>query len=275
MGRCQNWSVPGASEAFLWTPGGGMVSLGDGSADGVSPDGLVVVGSHDFGLGSEAFRWTSTTGMVGLGDLPGGAYWSGASAVSGDGSVVVGSSASTSGYEAFRWTGSGGMVGLGDLPGGTYSGGANDVSANGSVVVGGSRTDLGTEAFRWTAATGMVGLGYLPPEYGDGPSNAAAVSADGSVIVGHSGIFGFVWTPEGGMRRVSDVLIDGGATNVMGWHLQNAFGVSADGTLIVGGGTSPEGDYVAWMARIPEPTTLTILIAGSLIGLRRRKRSAA
>lgn len=272
VGRSENWSVPDGEEVFMWTPGGGMVSLGDGNAAGLSPDGSVVVGAGDFGLGNEAFRWTSASGMVGLGDLPGGTYSSGASAVSSDGSVVVGASASTSGFEAFRWTSSGGMVGLGDLPGWTFLSQALDVSADGSVVVGDSNGAAGREAYRWTSAAGMVGLGFLSG--GVDWSSAAAVSANGSVIVGTSGDHSFVWTAGGGMRRVSDVLIDGGASNVVGWHLQNAFGLSADGTVIVGGGTNPEGDYVAWMAKIPEPNTLAMLSIGSLMALRRRRRRA-
>src|SRR4029079_10603321 len=64
-----------------------------------------------------------------LGDLPGGTFFSEATAVSADGLVVVGVSNSASGREeAFRWTRAGGMVALGDLPGGTFQSVARHVS---------------------------------------------------------------------------------------------------------------------------------------------------
>ena len=90
----------------------------------------------------------------GLGDLPGGNFFSVATAVSADGRVIVGNAKSINGTEAFRWTAATGMVGLGDLSGGTFSSFANAVSADGSVVVGDSISSNGRQAFRWTQATG-------------------------------------------------------------------------------------------------------------------------
>lgn len=43
-------------------------------ANGISPDGSVVVGSSRSVNGIEAFRWSEQQGMVGLGDLPGGIF---------------------------------------------------------------------------------------------------------------------------------------------------------------------------------------------------------
>ncbi len=57
------------------------------------------------------------------------------------------------------------------------------------------------EAFRWTATVGLQGIGFLSMSNPD--SEAAAVSADGSVIAGTSknadGDRGFRWTSGGGM----------------------------------------------------------------------------
>ena len=97
-------------------PGGGFWS----SANGVSADGLVVVGSslsasdNDPGKAYEAFRWTSSDGMVGLGRLE---EDSEAIDVSADGSVIVGESRvpNGGGDGAFLWTNSGGMQNLRDL----------------------------------------------------------------------------------------------------------------------------------------------------------------
>jgi probable HAF family extracellular repeat protein len=104
-------------EAFRWTAGGGMIGLGDlpggvfsSSADGVSSDGSVVVGSSNSAFGGEAFRWTAGDGMVGMGVLPGDNA-SHAMAPSANGSVIVG----TSNQKAFLWTASGGMRSLRDI----------------------------------------------------------------------------------------------------------------------------------------------------------------
>ena len=65
------------------------------------------------------------------------------------------------------------------------------VSADASVVVGGS--------VRWTESEGTVSLGSLGGPFG---SNARAVSADGSGIVGdgstETGAEAFYWTIETG-----------------------------------------------------------------------------
>jgi probable HAF family extracellular repeat protein len=110
------------TQAFRWTASTGMVGLGflPGSsysgANGVSADGLVVVGQSQLGPESwEAFRWTASSGMVGLGDLPGGSFSSAATAVSANGSVVVGQGDGVYGGEPFYWTASDGMRSLRDI----------------------------------------------------------------------------------------------------------------------------------------------------------------
>jgi len=259
------------NEAALWTADGTIIGLGDfprnglaSRAFGVSADGSVVVGQGTSIAGIEAFRWTNDGGMVALGDLAGGAYFNFAFGVSADGSVIVGRSESTMGSEAFRWTANGGMVGLGDLPGGDFESIATAVSADGSVVVGRGRSASGNEATRWTAADGLVGLGDLPG--GVFSSVARATSADGSVVVGASnsasGAQAIYWTSERGMRSVRDMLIAGGVTELADWTLTDATGVSADGRTIVGQGRNPLGQPVAWIATVPEPSTLVLAAIG-------------
>jgi probable HAF family extracellular repeat protein len=172
--------------------------------------------------------------FLGLGNLPGRPFPSYATGVSADGSVIVGQSNSGSGAEAFRWTSGEGMVGLGVLRG-TYSS-ALGVSADGLVVVGTGSSMSGNEAFRWTAGGGMVGLGGLPG--GSFDSYAASVSADGSVIVGANSSAtseAFRWTSGGGMVGLGDL---------PGGDFQNGSGaraVTADGTVVVGAGSSTAG----------------------------------
>jgi probable HAF family extracellular repeat protein len=261
-------------DAFRWSAASGMVSLGNlrgvarffgnSTAHDVSDDGAVVVGvSENPDFNGEAFLWTEAAGMLGLGDLPGGIFDSVAFGVSGDGQVVVGQSNSVLGDEAFRWTLLGGMVGLGDFPGGLESSAATDASGNGSVIVGwGTASSVEnaegyqSQAFRWTEETGLVNLGDLPG--GRFFSQANAVSADGSVVVGQAtsgnapqtgGLEAFVWTHRTGMRSVRDVLA---AANVdmSGWVLTSATGVSSDGRIVAGFGEH-DGRGEAWIATLP------------------------
>jgi len=242
-------------------------------AEGVSPDGSVVVGQVN---AKEAFRWTQSGGMVGLGDLAGGGFSSAARGVSADGSVVVGTGQSANGYEAFRWTESGGMVGLGDLVGGDFYSSVTGVNADGSVIVGLSYSANGYEAFRWTQSGGMVGLGDLGYD-----SSAGGVSADGSVVVGAALTpFGYEyeairWTQSGGMQRITDWLTAAGVSVPAGWILRNATGISADGSVIVGIGVY-DGQERAWRAEVtavPVPAAAWLFGSGlfGLIGVARRE----
>lgn len=225
--------------AFRWTQGGGMVDLGTLGGDfaiayDVSANGSVVVGTSSNATAPRAFRWTQAGGMVGLGTL--GGSGSSAYGVSGDGSVVVGNSqmVGDATTHPFRWTQAGGMVDLGTLPGGN-SAYANRVSADGNVVVGYSLVN-GAEfrAFRWSGGT-MSSLGSL-----GGDSEANGVSADGSVIVGKSGTAqnatykGFRWTQGTGMQTIEQWLTSAGVNVAPGLSTEDARGVSADGTVVVG-----------------------------------------
>ena len=222
-------------EAFRWENDvmSSLTAPGDpffaSSAYAVSADGSFVVG-----LGysqvkpfPEAFCWTASGGIYGLGGLPPVFAGSRAYGVSADGSVIVGDILGAN-IQAFRWTQEEGMVGLGDLTG--FKRGysiAYGVSADGSIIVGESASYKGVnEAFRWTKEECMVGLGFLnvPAEPDDAESQAKAISADGSVIVGWStsprfNCEAFRWE-DGVMTGLG---IDG-----------PAYAVSADGSVIVG-----------------------------------------
>ena len=260
------------TRAFRWTAGPGMVSLGvlpgdtSSSAAGVSADGSVVVGGSGNNSGSHAFRWTAGSGMVGLGTLPGDTS-SSAARVSADGSVIVGSS----GSHAYRWTAGTGMVDLGSLPGDDLvANEATGVSANGSVIVGSSQW----EAFRWTAS-GMTGLGFLP---GESYSRAEGVSGDGSVVFGTAGIgegyVPFLWTAGSGMQQLGSVLAANGVNPAAdGWtNLTAITGISADGHTIVGYGNR-SGGFEAFVATVPEPGYLALLIACGSAPLARSRRN--
>jgi probable HAF family extracellular repeat protein len=226
------------------------------SATGISADGQVIVGTGHSTFGSEAFRFDNPDGpLQGLGFLPDGIS-SKALGVSADGNTIVGRSVTfdATGGEAFRWTQTGGMIGLGDLDGGAFESVAYAASSNGSVIVGSGTTDAGTEAFRWLNG-GMTSLGDLP----GGPTNsvARAVSANGARVVGEghtaaANSVAFVWDPVNGLRNLRSVLVTdfGLASELAGWDLLSATGISGDGSVIVGSGINPDGDLEAWRAEL-------------------------
>ncbi|HZP59579.1 MAG TPA: hypothetical protein VFB27_04585 [Opitutaceae bacterium] len=234
------------SQAYRWTPRGGMVPLPllpggtTSSVAGLSTHGAVLAGSGDSSAGFQAFRWTAAAGTVGLGILPGETY-SQSDGISANGAVIVGESGSEGMIEGFRWTQSDGMVGIGFLPGSTE----NDrlrVSADGQVIVGtgvtGQSPNFVFQAFRWTQDGGITGLGFLP---GDTDSEADLVSADGSVVVGHGkpGVFSsspfqaFRWTEADGMVGLG-YLPGGGSYSY-------AESMVPDGSIIVGTSDSADG----------------------------------
>ena len=289
---------------FRWTAGVGTTPSGqDGDyAYDVSADGAIVVGTRDIPLSQQVYvqnppgpwavRWTPD-GATSTGPMGTRAY-----AISADGSVIVGSAGYNSfmpDADAFRWTAAGDITYLDHLPGGVQAW-ATDVSADGSVVVG-YDSDRGLsfsgwdEAFRWTEDGGIVGLGDLPG--GASWSEARAVSADGSVVVGRAStgyttptegpiqipdpmpVFeAFIWTESGGIRNLREVLTSICGLDLTGWTLTTATDLSADGLTVVGTGINPDGNAEAWIATIPEPATLALLALGgvglALRGVRRR-----
>jgi probable HAF family extracellular repeat protein len=203
------------SNAFRWTSGGGMTSLGIGSPWGISTDGSIIVGSSSDSDCSNAVRWTAQEGMVSLGELPGGRCAGLARDLSSDGGVIVGNSYSEGDVsEAFRWTSESGMVGLGRLTSDNESS-AYGVSADGSVIVGGSTpypSPGPSRAFIWDATQGMQDLQeLLSEEYGLG-------------------------------------------SMVAGWSLWMARGISDDGRTIVGWGTNSDGLEEGWLVRLADGT---------------------
>jgi probable HAF family extracellular repeat protein len=102
----------------------------------------------------------------------------------------------------------------------------------------------------------MVNLGVLPGFAGSG---AAAVSADGSVIVGSSwpeqgDAAAFIWDSASGMRELRAVLGERGVL-VPASALEGAVGISADGRTIVGNGhwENPVGSpNMGWIAFLGE-----------------------
>jgi probable HAF family extracellular repeat protein len=212
-------------------------SLGGGfsCARAVSADGAVAAGVASNSTEHHAFVWTKASGMVDL-EVCGG-FCSEAYGISQDGSVIVGkrklaNDTRTHGYNAFRWTSFDGIIELDSLEGGHSV--ASCVSSDGTVIAGWSRLqDDSYRAVRWTSRNGIESLGNI-----SGIKNsylATSISGDGSTIVGNvhnedGGSSAFIWTKDTGMR-----LLNGIGTEHEFVSASSAYGISKDGSVIVGG----------------------------------------
>ena len=90
--------------------------------------------------------------------------------------------------------------------------------------------------------------------------------------VGSSASQAFIWDAQHGLRRVKDLLTADGI-NLTGWNLTGAVGISDDGQTILGYGTNPTGATVPWIATLPEPSSMIVVVVGC-VGLLRRARRA-
>ena len=191
--------------------------------------------------------------VVGVDDLGGGGFESRAYGVSGDGSTVVGESSAGAGIEGFRWTPDDGIESLGGLPLGEDDTRGFAASNDGSVVVGQTRTAAHPAAFRWSPDDEMQDLGTLP--LGNNASIARAVTPDGSAAAGYSGsnsgqagdtgsnavfeAFRWNWGLDATPYTVDDEFE--GLGDLPGRRFgSRAYGISADGNIVVGRGTSSE-----------------------------------
>ncbi len=152
---------------------------------------------------------------------------------------------------------------------GWFSGRANAISADTDTIVGYVDSHSGPEAVRWQGVS-AVGLGV--------EGYADDVSGDGSLIVGSYrdyaspvGWDAFIFDEVNGPRDLQMVLEDEYELDLTGWNLLGATAVSADGTTIVGTGFNPDFRWEAWVATIPEPGTLCLVLLGGIVALKRRR----
>lgn len=174
--------------AFRWTPGTGIVSLGDipGSNEGssaiaISGDGTKIIGNGRGNL--YAFRWTVETGIV---ELPGSFRARGASH---DGNAVCG----TSGGFGTRWSASTGTQ-LIPFPIEAVSSGSAYAISNDAGTVFGINSSSPRYLWRWTQEAGTQLIS------GPVPASLSPVgcSGDGGVMfAGPSGSLQIYYEPIG------------------------------------------------------------------------------
>lgn len=210
----------------------GHLVAGDTYGYNVTASGVIVGDSEDGAGQPIAFRWTQDGGLVALGTL-GGAY-SYASGVSGDGLIVVGSSEDGAGRDrAYYWTQATGMADLGTLGGADSA--AYAISSDGQVIVGYAQDGAANiHSFYWTQAGGMI---KINPLAGGAGSMAYSVTQDGTVVVGVSdngaSDEAYRWSAAGGTVGLGVIAPFFGALS----HSE-AYGVNADGSVVVGASTS-------------------------------------
>ena len=230
-----------------------------GHATAISDDGKVVVGYNWTSTREQVFRWENGTRF----DLPG--LYSQNLLLSGNGQVITTSSG------GWRWIGGANghvVTGITYLPGATGAQ-INAISYDGQTVIGYAvSTAMGVRPMRWTDGVG-TDLGTLGYSYG----SALDMSADTKIVVGFSydaalKSHAVRWDDTGGIRKVSDMLANGGV-DVTGWTLDQATRVSDDGTMIVGTGISGgTGGY--WLARCGDVCSAFVspdVLAASYAGL--------
>lgn len=259
----------------VWTEATGTVQIGDlpggieaSSLRDINDSGLAVgQASHGFNsIGAptyRAVRWNSTDGLVPM-PLPAGDEASGlnsdAKGILSDGRIYGESASGAWIYSE--------DTGFEMLPGAEGLGPSN---SDGSFIVG-IANDSSLQASVAAYWTPDDGLQHLPR--GDiGVSGAAlSMSDDGSIIVGRLGTQQVVWIDQGEPMLVTDYAASLGI-DVSDFGIFSVYGVSADGTTIVGGGRrlSWEGGRVeGFVLTIPAPGTIGVLGVAFLAARRRR-----
>ena len=179
-------------------------------AVGVSGNGQYVTGYTDSATGARAFRWSNSGGFEFFGSPNSTTPYG----ISGDGNTIVGQGDGQTPAAAFRWSGGTSIQSFSNN--GSF---ATAVNSNGSVIVGASGS-YGRVATRWINGVQQQ-LSGMP--FGD--SVATATSETGATIVGNNSQGAFLWNEIGGTSSLG---------TLPGGSYSQAYGISADGTTIVG-----------------------------------------
>lgn len=215
-----------------------------GYARDVSANGSTVVGVCSVASTLQAFRFENGT----MSSIPGPAGFTSsvvAQGVSDDGSVVAGYGRGSGSPRAFRWLG-GVTSPLLDIPGSFDNSAATGISGDGNIVLGRGRSpsfEPFYEACNWFLDGPAIPMGDLSG--GAAFSEAFASNFDGSIIVG-IGNDASTSGPELDLRVATRWVGNDSPTSLGdlpgGIVRSAAFGLTDDGTAIVGEGRSAIGN---------------------------------
>lgn len=213
-------------QLIQWRWDEGLTLLGDPTrgqglptAAALSADGSVVVGTYN----SRAFRWTADHGLSPLTDA-----CSTATGISDDGTIITGMINDVAWPNAYRWTEADGPVRLNGVNA-VWGHEGLSISGDGSTIVGyGVDNADSSVAVYWRDGLDPVALPYLSGQFAH--ALAAAVSADGSTIVG--------WNTSGEIPHPMSCFRWTAETGTMPLDMPGTspLRITADGGTIVGGG---------------------------------------
>jgi uncharacterized membrane protein len=259
--------------AGIWSPAQGWTILGtvfdagcdpdQGAGWALDDDGKVAVGLLWDSCSSRAFRWSDATDagtdagtFTLLASLSGDDAGSDrASVISADGKVMAGfcQTASLDRTPAV-WHADGTGLLLDQVqaaPGEVLS-----ISADGTMVAG----ILNLEGFIWTLDGGMINIGKLPGAFPTDSTYLNAIADNGQLVFGGcgdpfgSGVQAIVWTADGGMRTLQDLVVDAGLSIPNGYVLSNVIAASRDGTLLLGESVDATMVSRSFVLRLPVST---------------------
>lgn len=271
VGRGEGASGTGA---FVWTQATGIqllpypqASNQRAEATGLSDDATVIVGTARNAFNrDQAIRWVRQTDgsyTPSFLSIPTGSKWGNvvtcnldASAISGDGTVIVGQGITTdpgAPFEAFYWTEAAGLTPMGNLSNGPIPGktsgkpsfsSASAINRDGTIAAGRSWAEFTDDTlvqrpFRYSfspAAMTALPSPVTPPN--GGFPGADAISKDGKIIAGQERTD----SAQPAFRHS----IATGVTELLGdlpggSEVATALGANADGSVIVGTGTTERG----------------------------------
>jgi|GEM_PF-760818 len=223
----------------------------------ISHDGSVVAGWTD-SLPDGVYVWTATTGRTHLG-VPGGIVTGMSS--SGDALVGLGNDGTS-----WTWSQQSGLRTIAPLSG-TTSVRLNCMNAEGTIAYGYSDTPSGDRR-----AVSLID-GVLEDALFSGLP--IQLNSDGTVLLTSYTVNGMTRTGlldgPGNFTDLHEFFADSGLLPA-GFQMFNFRDMSGDAMTFVGDGRDVYGNTRGFVATIPSPSALTLLLGSTLLGIRRRRR---
>ena len=267
------------SRTFRWTESAGfqdLGSLGGGSFryDKISANGSVIVGNSSLTTFGKplATRWTESTGLVDIGFTNmNSILYSGGSE---DLSVLLYRTTNTSGLQQlYRVTGNNVLTDMGKKDGSILS--VFDVSKDASKMLLASSSKM----YYWNDSIGFRDMGIVKGVQIDQTSGHLTMSPTFDLISGTVRVdaidHAWIWSLDYGSLDLRQLLITNGA-DLTNWDslnqvdlIENVNGVA----YVTGLGTYKGVNGFKFYAAVPEPSIVIGIAAGTLMLIRRRRKS--